>query len=126
MYNGITFHRVVREEMIQSGDPTGRGTHNCGVAIRDEFLPGLQFDKPGKLAMANTGKPDSGGCQFFITDQAVMRWNNNYTIFGQVVDGQDVVHRINVKPVYGDRPADPIMLKSVVIKRVGKTSSGGR
>lgn len=122
MYNGITFHRVVREEMIQSGDPTGRGNHDCGFTIRDEFLPGLQFDRPGRLAMANTGKPDSGGCQFFITEQAVMRWNNNYTIFGQVVGGQDVVHRINVKPLYGERPVEPIMLKSVAIKRVEKSA----
>jgi len=120
MYNGITFHRVVREEMIQSGDPTGLGTHNCGFNIRDEFLPGLRFDKPGRLAVANTGKPDSGGCQFFITEEAVPGWDNHYTIFGQVVAGQEVVNRINRVPVRGDRPVTPVILKSVRIERVGK------
>lgn len=118
LYNGVTFHRVVREEMIQAGDPTGFGTHNCGVRIRDEFLPGLRFDQPGRLAMANVGKPDSGGCQFFITDQAVPRWNNNYTIFGQVVSGQEVEAKINRKHLRGDRPADRVMLNSVKIVRV--------
>ena len=118
LYNGITFHRVVREEMIQSGDPTGLGTHNCGITIPDEFLPGIQFDRPGRLAMANTGKADSGGCQFFITDQAIRQWNNHYTIFGQVIDGQDVVARINRKPLNGEKPVVPIMLNSVIIRRV--------
>jgi len=120
LYNGITFHRVVREEMIQAGDPTGLGNHNCGITIKDELLPGILFDRPGRLAMANTGKPDSGGCQFFITDQAIRQWNNQYTIFGQVVDGQDVVGRINRKPLYGDKPVTPIALNSVTIRRVVK------
>jgi cyclophilin family peptidyl-prolyl cis-trans isomerase len=118
MYNGVTFHRIIREEMIQTGDPTGTGAHECGVTIPDEFLPGLQFNGPGRLAVANTGRPNSGGCQFFITEQAVPRWNNNYTIFGQVVQGQDVVHAINIKPLIGDKPASPIYLKNVVIERV--------
>ena len=95
MYNGITFHRVVREQMIQSGDPTGLGTHNCGFTVPDEFLPGLRFDGPGRLGVANTGQPDSGSCQFFVTEEAVPSWNGKYTIFGQVVAGQDVVGKIN-------------------------------
>ena len=99
LYDGITFHRVVRDEMIQSGDPTGTGAHNCGFTIRDEFLPGLRFDSPGKLAMANTGQPDSGGCQFFITTNSMRPWDGKYTIFGVVVAGQDVVSRINHAPV---------------------------
>ena len=82
LYNGLTFHRIIREEMIQTGDPTGTSAHNCGITLRDEFLPGLQFDRPGRLAVANSGKPDSGACQFFFTEQAVPRWNNAYTIFG--------------------------------------------
>jgi cyclophilin family peptidyl-prolyl cis-trans isomerase len=118
LYNGITFHRVVREEMIQSGDPTGTGTHDCGIRIRDEFLPGLQFNIPGRLAMANTGKPDSGGCQFFFTEEAVPRWNNQYTIFGQAVDGIDVIHAINFRRVVGDKPVEPVVLKSVTIERI--------
>jgi peptidyl-prolyl cis-trans isomerase A (cyclophilin A) len=118
MYNGVIFHRVIREEMIQTGDPTGSGAGDCGITIHDEFLPGLQFNGPGRLAVANTGKADSGACQFFITEQAVPRWNNNYTIFGQVVEGQDVVHAINVKPVIGEKPVTPVILKSVVIERI--------
>jgi cyclophilin family peptidyl-prolyl cis-trans isomerase len=120
MYNNITFHRIIREEMIQTGDPTGTGSHNCGIAIRDEFLPGLQFSTGGRLAVANSGQPNSGGCQFFFTDQAVPRWNNAYTIFGQVVEGQDVVHAINIKKLIGERPATPVSLKSVLIERIPK------
>lgn len=119
MYVNVPFHRIIREEMIQTGDPTGTGAGDCGITIRDEFLPGLQFSGPGRLAVANTGKADSGACQFFITEQAVPRWNNNYTIFGQVVEGQDVVHRINFKPLIGVRPATPVILKSVTIERIG-------
>jgi len=118
MYTNITFHRVIREEMIQTGDPTGTGSGDCGITIRDEFLPGLQFNGPGRLAVANTGKPDSGACQFFITEEAVPRWNNNYTIFGQVVDGQEVVHTIDFKQLIGERPAKPVYLKSVLVERV--------
>jgi cyclophilin family peptidyl-prolyl cis-trans isomerase len=120
MYNGITFHRVVREQMIQAGDPTGIGNHNCGYKIRDEFLPGLRFDGPGRLGVANTGQADSGGCQFFITEEAVPMWTNHYTIFGQVVTGQDVVNRINKVPVRDEKPVQPVILKSVTIERVGK------
>ena len=120
MYNGLTFHRVIREEMIQTGDPTGTSAHNCGFTIRDEFLPGLRFDRAGRLAVANSGKPDSGACQFFISEQAVPRWNNAYTIFGQVVEGQEVVHTINVKPLIGEHPAVPVYLKSVTIIRILK------
>jgi cyclophilin family peptidyl-prolyl cis-trans isomerase len=119
LYDNITFHRVVRDEMIQSGDPTGTGSHNCGFTIRDEFLPGLRFDSPGKLAMANTGQPDSGGCQFFITTNAMRPWDGKYTIFGVVVEGQDVVAKINHAPVRGDRPVDPVKLIGVTIERVG-------
>ncbi len=119
LYNGITFHRVLLDEMIQSGDPTGTGRHNCGFTIRDEILPGLRFDGPGKLAMANSGQPDSGGCQFFITASAVTQWNGKYTIFGTIVQGQDVVSKISRVPVHGDKPVDPVKLVSVTIQRVG-------
>jgi len=118
LYDGVTFHRVLRYEMIQAGDPTATGSHNCGFTIRDEYLPGLKFDRPGRLAMANTGAPDSGGCQFFVTDQALPRWDNSYTIFGQVVLGMDVVAAINRKPVRGDKPVDPVTLRHVGIMRV--------
>jgi peptidyl-prolyl cis-trans isomerase A (cyclophilin A) len=119
MYNGITFHRVVREQMIQAGDPTGLGTHNCGFTMPDEFLPGLRFDAPGRLAVANTGQPNSGACQFFVTDQAVPSWTGKYTIFGQVVSGQDVVGKINKVRTYNEKPVQPVILRNVSVRRVG-------
>jgi len=118
LYDNITFHRI-NAEMIQSGDLTGKGTHNCGFTIRDEFLPGLRFDGAGKLAMANTGAPDSGGCQFFITVEPVPSWNGKYTIFGVVVEGQDVVSKIGRAPARDEKPIDPVKLLSVTIDRHG-------
>ena len=119
LYDNITFHRVVPGEMIQSGDPTGTGSHNCGFTIPDEALPGLRFDSAGKLAMANAGAPDSGGCQFFITTSPRRVWDGKYTIFGLVVEGQDVVSKINHAPVRGDKPVDPVKLIGVTIQRIG-------
>jgi len=119
MYDNITFHRIIRDEMIQSGDPTGTSAHNCGFTIPDEFLIGLTFNTAGKLAVANTGQPDSGACQFFITVGPVTRWNNAYTIFGEVVSGMPVVLAINHTPLHGDKPVDPARLISVRIQRVG-------
>ena len=119
LYDNITFHRVLPGEMIQSGDPTATGAHECGVTIRDEILPGLRFDLGGKLAMANTGDPDSGGCQFFITVGPMPVWTGKYSIFGAVVQGQDVVNRINHLPVHGDKPVTPVRLRTVTIERVG-------
>jgi len=120
LYENITFHRVIPGEAIQSGDPTGTSAHNCGVTIRDEFLPGLLFSGPGRLAMANTGAADSGGCQFFITDQPMPRWNGKYTVFGQVVAGMDVVSKIAHAPVHGEKPVEPVKLISVTIERISK------
>jgi len=119
LYDNITFHRIIPGEAIQSGDPTATGTHNCGVNIRDEFLPGLRFSHAGMLAVANNGNPDSGGCQFFITNDVVPRWDGKYTIFGEVVVGRDVVAKISHVPVHVDRPIDPPKLISVSIQRVG-------
>ena len=120
LYDGVTFHRVIREEMIQAGDPTGTGTHNCGTRLSDEFLPGLRFDRAGKLAIANTGEPNSGGCQFFITVGPVNRWDGKYTIFGQIISGQKVVDEINKGAVAGDKPLHPVTIQSVKIRRVAK------
>jgi peptidyl-prolyl cis-trans isomerase A (cyclophilin A) len=119
MYENITFHRVIRGVMIQSGDPTGTGSHNCGIRIPDEFLPGLMFDHIGKLAVANTGQPNSGGCQFFVTTEIMQEWNGKYTIFGQVVAGMDVVVAINKQPGHNDKPDKPAILRSVTIERIG-------
>ncbi len=119
LYNNITFHRVLRSQMIQAGDPTGTGRHNCGITLRDEILPGLRFDRGGVLAMANTGNPDSGGCQFFITEGPVTSWTGKYTIFGQVVKGQDVVAKISMAPARDEKPDPPVKLISVTIEREG-------
>ena len=121
LYENITFHRVIPGEAIQSGDPTGTSAHNCGVTIRDEFLPGLLFSGPGRLAMANTGAADSGGCQFFITDQPMPSWNGKYTVFGQVVAGMDVVSKIAHAPVHDEKPVEPVKLISVTIERINKS-----
>lgn len=119
LYDGLTFHRVVRGEMIQAGDPTGIGSFNCGFTIADEILPGLRFTTAGKLAMANAGQPNSGGCQFFVTVNPMPTWSGNYTIFGHIVEGLDVVEAINRVPLRGDRPVTPVKLNSVTIERVG-------
>lgn len=113
-YNGAVFHRVVREELIQAGG-------DCGIRIADEILVGLRFDQPGRLAMANAG-PNTGGCQFFITSGSVPRWNGSYAIFGQVIEGQDVVDRINKGHLRGDQPVNPVRINSVTIRRVLKTN----
>jgi cyclophilin family peptidyl-prolyl cis-trans isomerase len=120
LYQNLVFHRVIPGVVIQSGDPTGTGAHNCGVTIPDEILPGLRFTVPGRLAMANTGKPDSGGCQFFITDEGMSQWDGKYTIFGEVVRGMEVVHKISHAPVHGEKPVNPVSLTGVFVERISK------
>lgn len=119
LYNNLTFHRILPGLMIQSGDPTATGSHNCGITIRDEILPGLRFDGAGRLAVANTGAADSGGCQFFITTDAMPQWSGKYTIFGEVVSGKEVADKISHARVHGDRPVDPPKLIAVTIERIG-------
>jgi len=118
LYQNLVFHRVLPGVMIQSGDPTATGSHNCGITIADEFLPGLRFDQAGRLAVANTGAPNSGGCQFFITTDAMNQWTGKYTIFGQVVSGLDVADKISHTKVHGERPVDPPKLIGVTIERI--------
>jgi peptidyl-prolyl cis-trans isomerase A (cyclophilin A) len=122
-YNGLTFHRVIPRFMIQGGDPLGNGMGGGGVkSIPDEFVDTLTFDKPGVLAMANVGRPNTGGCQFFITttDSLPAHLNGKHTIFGQVVVGQDVVDAIsNVPKNEMDKPLTPVVMKTVLIRRVG-------
>jgi peptidyl-prolyl cis-trans isomerase A (cyclophilin A) len=120
LYNNITFHRVIPNFMIQTGDPTGTGSAECGFTIRDEIRPTLKFDRPGRLAMANIGSPNTGGCQFFITEVPYPSLDGSYTLFGQVVEGQDVVNKIAHVPTgANDKPRTPVRLISVTIKRVG-------
>lgn len=123
LYNNITFHRVIPNFMIQTGDPTATGAHDCGIKLRDEIVPTLKFDRAGRLGMANRG-PNTGGCQFFITEVPYPSLdpspNGQYTIFGQVVQGQEIVGQIARVPRDSeDKPRMPVKLVSVVIKRVG-------
>ncbi|HKA01151.1 MAG TPA: peptidylprolyl isomerase [Candidatus Solibacter sp.] len=120
LYNGVTFHRVIKGFMIQTGDPTARGDHDCGFTIKDEFVPSLKFDQPFMLGMANIGSPNTGACQFFVTAAPTPHLNNMHTIFGKVVEGTDVVMNIdNVRTGANDKPVTPVKIVSVTIQRVG-------
>ncbi|MBZ5579930.1 MAG: peptidylprolyl isomerase [Acidobacteriia bacterium] len=119
LYDNLIFHRVIPDFMIQTGDPTGTGAHNCGFVLKDEIVPGLRFDRPGRLAMANLGSPNTGACQFFITEAPYPSLNGGYSIFGQVVDGQNVVSKIaHVIRDDKDKPRFPIKLIHVAVRRV--------
>jgi peptidyl-prolyl cis-trans isomerase A (cyclophilin A) len=118
-YNGLLFHRVIPNFMIQGGDPTGTGMGGSDE-IADEFHPSLIFDRPGRVAMANTGAPRSGSSQFFITDVPTPHLNGRHPIFGQVVDGMAVVEKIVHVPANEEnRPKTPVKMLRVSFKRVG-------
>ena len=118
LYNGLTFHRVIPGFMIQGGDPLGTGTGGT-EAIKDEFHPSLKFDAPGRLAMANAG-PGTGSCQFFITEVPTPHLNGRHTIFGQVVDGQELVSKITRLPrAPNDMPNVPVKMSRVTIRKEG-------
>jgi peptidyl-prolyl cis-trans isomerase A (cyclophilin A) len=119
LYDNLEFYRVMPSEMIQSGSATGTTGFDCGVSVRDEFLPGLMFDRAGKLAVANSGGPDSGGCQFFITAGPMRSWDGKYAVFGLVVKGLEVVQKIATAPVHDEKPLAPVKLLSVTIMRIG-------
>ena len=117
-YDGLTFHRVIPQFMIQGGCPRGAGTGGPGYKFEDEFTRHLRFDRPGRLAMANSG-PNTNGSQFFITVAATEWLNDRHTIFGQVVSGQDVVDKISrVARGAGDRPRTAVVMNEVRIVEV--------
>lgn len=118
-YNGTEFHRVIKQFMIQGGDPTGTGRGGesiWGGAFQDEFHSQASFSEEGVLAMANAG-PNTNGSQFFITVAATPWLNRKHTIFGKVISGMDTVHKIeNVKTDFRDHPKQSQKIVSITIK----------
>lgn len=118
LYDGTIFHRVIPDFMIQGGDPAGNGMGGPGYQFEDETKGSPhKFDKPGKLAMANAG-PNTNGSQFFITVAATTWLTGKHTIFGEVVEGQNIVDKITkVARNAQDRPNKEVVLKAVTIER---------
>ena len=107
-FDGTTFHRVIKDFMLQGGDPTGTGAGGPGYQIRDEFHPDLRHDRPGILSMANAG-PNTGGSQFFVTHIATPWLDGRHAIFGEVVEGMDIVYAIRERDPQSDpQPGDRI------------------
>jgi peptidyl-prolyl cis-trans isomerase A (cyclophilin A) len=119
LYDGTVFHRVIKDFMVQGGDPAGTGMGGPGYRFQDETKGSPhRFDKAGKLAMANAG-PGTNGSQFFITTVATEWLTGKHTIFGEVIEGQDIAEKItNVPRTSQDKPHKPVVLESVVIERI--------
>lgn len=118
-YDGITFHRIIKNFMIQGGDPTGTGRGGqsiYGQPFEDEFKPNVMFNKAGILAMANAGR-NTNGSQFFITTVPTPHLNGRHTIFGEVIEGMDVVHKLeNIVTDGRDMPMQPQKILKAYLK----------
>lgn len=128
-YDGIIFHRVIKDFMLQGGDPDGKGTGGPGYSFEDEFFSDKKHDKKGVLSMANAG-PNTNGSQFFITEVPTPWLDGRHTIFGQVINGLDVIDTIaNVEKGPQDRPKEDVIINSVTIIKKGdkyKNYNGGK
>ena len=117
-FDGLVFHRVIDGFVIQGGDPLGTGTGGPGYRFADEFHPTLRHDRAGILSMANAG-PNTNGSQFFVTLGPTPHLDNRHSVFGEVVEGLDVVVRIGRVPTgRGDRPLTDVVMTRVTIERV--------
>jgi cyclophilin family peptidyl-prolyl cis-trans isomerase len=123
-YDGVIFHRVIKDFMIQTGDPTGTGMGGKSIwqlPFEDEIDKSLRFDHAGVLAMANTGRPKSNGSQFFITLGPTTWLNDRHTIFGEVIGGMDVVEAIgHVETAMRDKPVKDVTIQKVTIRMPGE------
>lgn len=117
LYDGVVFHRVIADFMLQGGDPTGTGRGGPGYRFEDECSPKAKHSGPGMLSMANAG-PGTNGSQFFVTLRATPHLDGKHTVFGEVIEGIDVVEKIgSVATDRGDRPLTPVTIETIAIAR---------